>query len=94
LWEIDLNKDSESFSLLSDHVFDLEHNNGMIFDKQPERVKLGYGKDKEFLDFKREAPDLDTLITGTKLFISSKMYKELESKVRRFKKIQNRVEKK
>ncbi len=58
MWKEDLS--SGEIIMALDHVFDLQHNSGMIFDKWPEIIKSA-ASDKEVLDIKYLANDFQEL---------------------------------
>lgn len=74
-------KDEEPNTVLMDHVFDLEHNNGMIFDKRAERSNFS-GFEKEVLDKKRDATSLEDLFTLMEEEVSEEGRTALEARRR------------
>ena len=52
--------------VLIDHIFDLEHNTGMIFDKRPDRVQAKNNSMKAFQDFKAREHSLEEWIEQVK----------------------------
>lgn len=80
-------------SALIDQVFDLQHNSGMVFDKDSEMAvqsKQGY-TELQMLTEKSDATDIDSLLQNLKPFVEERVYKMLEERVLKFHKIEERV---
>ncbi|MBI3633760.1 MAG: hypothetical protein HY226_05735 [Candidatus Vogelbacteria bacterium] len=78
MWSTNLLKQK---CLLIDRTFQIEHNGGMIFDKRPSKVMPDEDKDKEILNIKKRACDIDTLLRRLKTKATSNETKKLISKL-------------
>lgn len=79
---------------LMDRMFDLQHNNGSVFDKDKERIKVHQSTLESFLDMKRHAQHLETLLEQSEqmgLSLSKKMQARLEQ-LRALQKIVHTIE--
>lgn len=84
--------DEVADSVAVDHVFDLEHNSGMIFDKDQDWIKPNHTNDEKLLDWKRSSVGLDNLIIGVKLYASTHVGEKLERRIATLRRLQKLVD--
>jgi len=75
-----------------DAMVDLEHNNGMVFDKHPGQIHQNETEIKGFLDFKREAQTADEWLANLHNFVGGDVLDRLTARLNTLKRLEPKVE--